>query len=172
MIRRVILVIVFLFLNLFVFSQEAQQKLILTSKQNFEWVDNYKLLITNAERLDFIKKKVFYDRIYNCIKKSCICFFDASSLSYRGKTQFYECKIAFILKVKEEYYKLDIDENYNTYKILKEVKSKYINSIEVVGSEEDKSLGAAYFGVANCGVGMIIKSDSKKLHRKIKRLLK
>ena len=165
--KKIVFLIIILIISKLTFSQEAEKKTILTEKQNIEWVNEFKLLETNAEKLNAIKKKVFIDRVYNVFEKSCFVIVDRSSPYYKKEQILYECKITFALKIKEKYYLFDIINNPDTFKILNEVESGYIDNIEVFEGE----MAYVYFGYRNCGKAIVINTDSKKLKRKIKNVL-
>lgn len=144
------------------FSQETT-KPYLTEKNNKEWLEGFKIKISIDEQLRLIKQKVFDDRVFNISDKSCLKIVNTRSPYYRKEHFFYECKITFALKLKDSYYLLDIVNNPDTFKILKEVSTNNIKNIEIL----DGKIALAYFGSGNCGVAILINSDSNKLKRKI-----
>ena len=165
--KQLLIFALILLINKTVLSQETKTDSILTKKQNVEWMLEFKKMNSTKEKIEAIKKKVFEDRVYNVYEKSCINLVDYNSPYYRKEQLLYECKITFVLKIKKEYYSLDIVNNPNTFKILNQVKVDYISKIEIIEGE----IAHAYFGSYNCGIGIIINSESKKLNRKIKNAL-
>jgi hypothetical protein len=165
--KQLLIFALIILINKSVLSQETKTDSILTKKQNVEWMLEFKKINSTKDKIEAIKKKVFEDRVYNVNEKSCFNLVDYDSPYYRKEQLLYECKITFVLKIKEEYYSLDIINNSNTFKILNEVKVDYISKIEII----EGKLAHAYFGSYNCGIGIIINSESKKLNRKIKNVL-
>jgi hypothetical protein len=165
--KQLLIFALILLINKSVLSQETKTDLILTKKQNVEWLMEFKKINSIKDKIEAIKKKVFEDRVYNVNEKSCFNLVDYDSPYNRKEQLLYECKITFVLKIKKEYYSLDIVNNPNTFKILNEVKVDYLSKIEIIEGE----LAYAYFGSYNCGIGIIINSESKKLNRKIKNVL-
>lgn len=166
-----ILLLILLSVN-FLFSQEpAEKKPILTEKENAEWISEFKKIDSTENKLRAIKKKVFDDRIFNVAEGNCFNIVNYDSPYYREEQLLYECKIAFALKIGEVFYFLDIVQNPKTFKILSQVKTKYIADIKVLDGDFGSALALAYFGSSNCGMAVIIKSKSKKLKRNIKNAL-
>jgi hypothetical protein len=155
----------------FSFSQEIEAKQILTEQENVEWIIEFEKINSKNDRLKTIKKKVFNDRIFNINKRSCFNLVDYDSPYYRKEQFLYECKITFVLTVRKEVYLLDLLENSNSLKILNEVTPSHINNIEILHGGKERMLAHAYFGSSNCGIAVIINSDSKKLKREIKKML-
>ena len=153
-------------------SQKAEIDSILTKKLNVEWIVKLKKINTSIDKIEAIKKKIFEDRVYNVDNNSCFNVVDYNSPYYRKEQFLYECKIAFWLKIKKNYYFLDLLSNSKSLKILNQItNTDYIKSIEILDGEKGENSVFAGFESRICGMAVIINSDSKKLKRKIRNVL-
>jgi len=151
-----------------VLSQETKTDLILTKKQNAEWILKFEKLNSKSDQIAEIKKKIFADTI--CKQQKSYCGIVVKSLEMIQETlerSNCECKILFILNLKKSAYLLNPKKIHKTNRILELVIDKNIDKVTVL---KGVSASALYGSNGRCGV-ITIHSDSRKLKRQVKNVL-
>lgn len=150
-------------------SQEVKTDSILTENQNIEWISKFEKLSSKPEQIIEIKKKILADTIYKRPTTSCrIIIQSQESIEEARAKANCECKIVFVLGFKKNAYWLDPIEYPKTNNILELVTEKNIEKITVLKGNIASTLYGTY---GRCGV-IVMNSDSKKLKREVKKLLR
>ncbi|MEW7292852.1 hypothetical protein [Aquimarina sp. 2304DJ70-9] len=151
-----------------VFSQETTTDLILTEKQNTEWIASFEKLSSKSDQIAQIKKKIFADTIYKRQKSYCrIVIKNQETIQDAMEKANCECKIVFVLGLKKNAYLLDPTEYPKTNRILELVTDKNVDKVTVL---KGTNASALYGTNGRCGV-VIMYSDSRKFKRKVKNVL-
>ena len=115
-----------------------------------------------------IKQKIFADTIF--IRKYAYCGTGLPHKQTTKKTEknYCECKILFVLHVKNKWYVLNPNKYTKTNKILQLVNDKNIDKITIYKGVKAEAL----FGRdAHCGV-IVMQSDNRKLKKQIRQILR
>ena len=170
--KKLLIIVLLLFLSKTLFSQEIKTDSLLTEKQNAEWISEFEKLDSKTEKISEIKKKIFADSIfirkngYNRIGCRIIIKNGETLKKSIGKTNC-ECKIVFVLGFKKSAYLLEPIEYPKTNGILEMITEKNIDKITVL---KGITASALYGTNGRCGV-VVMYSGSRKFKRKIKNVL-
>ena len=155
-----------------IYSQEIKTDLLLTEKQNADWITEFEKLESESEKIAEIKKKIYADSIYirqnGYNRIGCrILIRDGETFKESLEKANCECKIVFVLGFKKSAYLLEPIEYPKTNKILELVTEKNIDKITVLKGD----IASALYGTnGRCGV-LVMYSDSRKFKRKVKNVL-
>jgi len=155
-----------------IYSQEIKTDLLLTEKQNADWITEFEKLESESEKIAEIKKKIYADSIYirqnGYNRIGCrILIRDGETFKKSLEKANCECKIVFVLGLKKSAYLLEPIEYPKTNKILELITEKNIDKITVLKGD----IASALYGTnGRCGV-LVMYSDSRKFKRKVKNVL-
>jgi hypothetical protein len=150
-------IIIFLLISLGVFGQE-NKKPYPTKIENEIWLNEFRLIQSDSEKITEIKSKIYSDTLFYNYKKRII-------LDNPRNPEKHICKVLLFIKFDNKYYDLDLLENPKLSKIMDYITLKNIKSIRILENPEN----VIYFGSSGvCGVIEI--ECNKKLYRKLKNI--
>jgi hypothetical protein len=130
-----------------------------TQFENEIWMNKFRTLNSDTEKISEIKNKIFSDTLFYNYKKN-IMFHNSRD------SKKHICKALINVNFKNHYYDLDLLANPNLSKIMNYLNLKNIVSITILEKPEN----TIHFGSQGiCGV--IIMKCNRKLYRKIKNVL-
>jgi hypothetical protein len=148
-------------LMLISFSLFAQQDSILTKAENIAWLENFKKIETKAEQVEAIKAKIIADTVFYQNRKGCVYIIREGNHYLKPKA---EAKILFVING----YILDPYFLPSTLEILPLINDDSITLIQLWEGNIAEAIGGS---IATSGI-VILHSNSRKLDRQIKRILK
>jgi len=152
------IIITFLLISWSVFSQQNKKPYPRQIESEI-WLNKYRTLESDSERIIEIKNKIYSDTLYYNYKKSII-------LDNPREPEKRICKVLFVINFEDEYFDIDLLENPNLLKVMRKINLNNIKSIKILENPEN----VMYFGSGGvCGV-ITIKCN-KRLYRKIKNVL-
>ncbi|MEC4005207.1 hypothetical protein OX283_011105 [Flavobacterium sp. SUN052] len=152
------IVVAFLF-SLTVYAQQNEKPYPFMSESEI-WLNNYRNLKSDSERLVEIKKKIVLDTLYYNYKDRLI-------LDNPRNPEKHICKTLFYLKHDKDFIDLDLLENPKLINFIKNLKLKNIETIELL----ENTKNAIYFG-SNGMCGVIILECSEKFMTKFQKKIK
>jgi hypothetical protein len=152
------IIIIFLFISLTVFSQQNKKPYPRKIESEI-WLNKYRALESDSQRITEIKNKIYSDTLYYNYKKNII-------LDNPRNPEKHICKVLFVINFEDEYFDIDLLENPKLMKIMRKINLNNIKSINILENPEN----VIYFGSGGlCGV--IKLKCNKRLYRKIKNIL-
>ena len=152
------IIITFLLISLSVFSQQSKKPYPKQIESEI-WLNKYRTLESDSERIIKIKNKIYSDTLYYNYKKSII-------LDNPRNPEKRICKVLFVINFKDEYFDIDLLQSPKLLKVMRKINLNNIKSMKILENPEN----VMYFGSGGvCGV-IIIKCN-KRLYRKIKNVL-
>lgn len=149
--------IIIIFFSISIFGQQNKKPYPYKVESDL-WLNNYRNLQTNRERLSQIKNKIYSDTLYN--SKG---FF----LNDTRDPKKYICKTLFFLKSNNEFIELDLQESPILIDFMNEINLKNIKSIRLLENPEN----VISFGT-NGMCGVIYLECSKRFMKKLKKRIK